>query len=90
MSSNKDSFGRTVIFILSVCIVCSIVVAGAAVGLKPLQTQNKLDDKQSKILETAGLLKDGMTKAEIRKLYGERVEAKLINLDSGEYVEGDA
>lgn len=90
MSSNKDSFGRTIIFIISVCIVCSIVVAGAAVGLKPLQTQNMLDDKQSKILEAAGLLTPEMTKPQVRELFAERVESKLIDLDSGEYIEGDA
>jgi Na+-transporting NADH:ubiquinone oxidoreductase subunit C len=50
MSSNKESFGRTVGFVFVVCIVCAALVSFSAVTLKPLQTANKLLDQQTKIL----------------------------------------
>jgi Na+-transporting NADH:ubiquinone oxidoreductase subunit C len=85
---NKDSFGRTLIFVLAVCLVCSVIVAGAAVGLKPLQTKNKLLYKQTKILEASGLL--AQAGSDIPATYNKFVEAKLIDLATGEFVEGDA
>lgn len=89
--SNKDSFGRTIIFIVSVCLVCSIIVAGSAVGLRPMQEANKLLDKQTKILEAAGLLeKAGKGAKAIREYYGQYVEARMIDVATGEYVDGDA
>ena len=60
MSSNKETFGKTVGFVLVICLVCAALVSIAAVGLKPLQTANKLLDKQTKILEASGLLETGL------------------------------
>lgn len=87
--SDKDSFGRTLIFVLITCLVCSVIVAGAAVGLKPLQVANKALDKQTKILEASNLLKQGMTSTQIKATYGKYVEAKLLDLASGDFVEGN-
>lgn len=85
---NKDSFGRTLIFVLITCLVCSVIVAGSAVGLKPLQTKNKLLYKQTKILEASGLLESAGS--DIPGTYGKFVEAKLLDLATGEFVEGNA
>jgi Na+-transporting NADH:ubiquinone oxidoreductase subunit C len=87
MSNNKESFGKTVGFVFAVCIVCAALVSFSAVQLKPLQTANKLLDQQTKVLETAGLLK--MAGKDIVATYNKFVEPKMINLDTGEYVEGD-
>ena len=84
---NKDSFGRTLIFVLITCFVCSIIVAGAAVGLKPLQVANKALDKQTKILEASGLLAKAGT--DITGTYNKYVEAKLLDLKTGQFVEGN-
>jgi len=84
---NKDSFGRTLIFVLITCFVCSIIVAGAAVGLKPLQVANKALDKQTKILEASGLLAKAGT--DITGTYKKYVEAKLLDLKTGQFVEGN-
>ena len=86
--SNKDSFGRTLGFVLVVCLVCSVIVAGAAVGLKPLQTKNKLLYKQTKILEASGMLE--AAGKDIPATYAKFVEAKIIDLATGEFVEGNA
>ncbi|TLU61688.1 Na(+)-translocating NADH-quinone reductase subunit C [Thalassotalea litorea] len=88
MSSNKESFGKTVGFVVAVCLVCAALVSFSAVQLKPLQTANKLLDKQTKILEASGLLETAGD--DIVGTYNKFVEAKLINLDSGEFIEGDA
>ena len=42
----KDTFGVA----LGVCLVCSILVSGAAVSLKPTQNVNKALDKKRNIL----------------------------------------
>jgi len=89
MSSNKETFGKTVAFVFAVCIVCAALVSFSAVSLKPMQTANKLLDKQTKILETAGLLQAGMTSKEIVAKYNKVVEARMIDLDSGKFIEGN-
>ncbi len=90
MSSNKESFGRTVGFVFVVCIVCAALVSFSAVTLKPLQTANKLLDQQTKILEAANLLESsGKDAKSIVAAYNKFVEAKMIDLDSGEFIEGD-
>ena len=87
MSSNKETFGKTVGFVLVICLVCAALVSIAAVGLKPLQTANKLLDKQTKILEASGLLADAGK--DIVGTYDKRVEAKMIDLKTGAIIEGD-
>ncbi|WP_440877518.1 Na(+)-translocating NADH-quinone reductase subunit C [Thalassotalea sp. PLHSN55] len=90
MSSNKESFGKTVGFVALVCLVCAALVSVSAVKLKPLQVENKLLDQQTKILEAAGLLAetDG-SKSSIQALYADKVEARMIDLDSGEFIDGN-
>ena len=87
MSSNKETFGKTVGFVLAVCVVCALLVSFSAVQLKPLQQANKLLDQQTKILEAAGLLEKAGK--DVVKTYNDFVVARMINLDSGEFVEGD-
>ncbi|PKH89393.1 Na(+)-translocating NADH-quinone reductase subunit C [Colwellia sp. Bg11-28] len=87
MSSNKETFGRTLGFVLVICLVCAALVSIAAVGLKPLQQANKLLDKQTKILEASGLLADAGK--DIVGTYNKRVEAKMIDLKTGTIIEGD-
>ena len=87
MSSNKETFGKTVGFVLAVCVVCALLVSFSAVQLKPLQQANKLLDQQTKILEAAGLLEKAGN--EIVKTYNESVVARMIDLDSGEFIEGN-
>ena len=55
MSAKKESLGKTIGVVVAVCLVCSIVVSGAAVGLRSLQQTNAALDKKSNILNAAGL-----------------------------------
>lgn len=84
MSSNKETFGKTVGFVLAVCVVCALLVSFSAVQLKPLQKANKALDQQTKILEASGLLAqtDGSSKS-IKALYNDRVFGLIVELDSG-------
>ncbi|GLX82422.1 Na(+)-translocating NADH-quinone reductase subunit C [Thalassotalea eurytherma] len=87
MSSNKETFGKTVGFVFAVCLVCALLVSFSAVQLKPLQQANKLLDQQTKILEAADLLE--LAKGDIVGTYNKYVEAKMIDLDTGEFIEGN-
>jgi len=84
------SYRYTIGFAAAVCLVCSVFVAASAVGLKDRQEENKLLDRKSKVLSVAGL--DGgesLARKQITELYKKHVTSKLIDLDTGAYVEAD-
>ncbi len=82
---SNDSIGKTLTVALLLCLVCSVVVSGAAVFLKPLQQQNKLADKQKNILLAAGLYQEGKGISE----QFERIEKRVVDIRSGEYAGSD-
>jgi len=82
MSNQQETFGKTMVVVLAVCLVCSIIVAGAAVGLRPLQIANKEIDKQSNILAVAGLETD----KSVKDIFASNIETKLVDLATGEFV----
>ena len=84
------STGFTVMFAAAVCGVCSIFVSGSAVLLKDRQDENKILDRQSKVLMVAGLMDEGakMPRAEIQKLFKENITPLLVDLQTGDPVEG--
>lgn len=77
----------TIIFSCVVCGICSILVSGAAVGLKSRQEENKVLDRQQKVLSVAGLIKEdeSLSKEQIKERYSQYIEPKLVNLATGEY-----
>lgn len=79
----KDSVGRTLLVAALVSLVCSSIVASAAVMLRPYQEQNKARNKQQNILEVAGLLDSG---GDVDAIFS-NIETRLVDLDSGAYVE---
>ncbi|MGI2258111.1 Na(+)-translocating NADH-quinone reductase subunit C [Shewanella sp. GXUN23E] len=91
MASKKDSFGRTLFVVVGLCLICSIFVSTAAVVLKPIQQENKLLDRQKYILEAANLLNAknaGMSKQQILDTYDKYVQARVISLATGDFLEG--
>ncbi|UAK20389.1 Na(+)-translocating NADH-quinone reductase subunit C [Kluyvera sp. CRP] len=86
---SNDSIGKTLLVVLVLCLVCSIVVAGSAVGLKPLQQEQRALDKQRNILAVAGLMHDKMSADEVAEVYASRVTPRLLDLKSGTMLEGD-
>ena len=85
MSSQKESTARTLLVALLVCLVCSVLVAGAAVALRPTQIENALLDKQRNILAIAGLGDASMSGTEVKALFDERVVARLVDLETGRF-----
>jgi|SRR5690554_479203 len=83
MSLKKDSVLGTLVVALLICLVCAVVVATAAVMLRPTQEVNKLLDKQVNILMAAGLYEKGM---DVPKAF-EAIERRFVDLESGEYVQ---
>ncbi|MFN5708201.1 MAG: Na(+)-translocating NADH-quinone reductase subunit C [Planctomycetota bacterium] len=82
---NKDSIGNTFFIALSLCLVCSAVVALAAIGLKPIQDRNKALDRKKNVLIAAGLIKRGDS-ANIDQLFQKMVVDKIVDLESGQDV----
>ncbi|GGF79041.1 Na(+)-translocating NADH-quinone reductase subunit C [Alteromonas lipolytica] len=88
MSAKKESLGKTVGVVLAVCLVCSIIVAGSAVGLREQQQSNAAKDKMSNILHAAGLL--DQAKGNIEGTYTDFVETRYVDLSTGEFVDAPA
>ena len=55
----RDSTVQTLVVATMLCVVCSVIVAGAAVGLRPRQQANKRLDKKKNVLIAAGLIQEG-------------------------------
>ncbi len=77
--------GYTLGFAAAVCVVCSILVSGAAVALRPLQEDNRALDIQRNVLLAAGLAERGeeLTAGDIADRF-EEVRALVIDRRSGE------
>ncbi len=85
-TAKKETTGGTLLVALVLCIVCSVIVAGAAVSLKPVQTSNKQLDRKKNILSAAGMFAPGEHgAAEVEELFG-RFTVRMVDLDTGEYL----
>lgn len=69
--------------VLVLAFVCSALVAGAAVGLRPQQEANKELDRKKHILYAANLFEKGKP---VDELFGP-IETRIIDLTTGEYVD---
>ena len=85
MSAKKETLGKTVGVVVAVCLVCSIIVSGAAVGLRDLQQNNAAIDKQSNIVEAAGL--SDLAAGDIAGTFDKYIEERFVNLETGQYVD---
>ncbi|MEL6182139.1 MAG: Na(+)-translocating NADH-quinone reductase subunit C [Myxococcota bacterium] len=77
-------------FAAAVCMVCSVIVSGAAVSLKDRQEANKVLDRQKKVLGVAGLMKEGeqLSADQVSTRFKERIVARVVDLKTGEYADG--
>ena len=81
MSANNDSIQKTLLVAILLCLVCSVIVAGAAVSLKPMQVANKAEDKKLNVLAAAGLLQEGVSIDEQFK----QITTRIVNLEAGRF-----
>jgi Na+-transporting NADH:ubiquinone oxidoreductase subunit C len=79
----KDSTVKTILVAAILCVVCSILVATSAVGLKPLQDANKALDIKKNLLLASGLIDSSASKKEILEKY-KSIKAEVISLETGE------
>jgi Na+-transporting NADH:ubiquinone oxidoreductase subunit C len=77
---SRDSMSNTLIVAIGVSLICSILVASAALLLKPQQIQNADRYRQRIILEVAGLYEPG---ADIGKLWS-AIREQTVKVGSGE------
>lgn len=84
--TSRDSIRNTLFIAISLSVVCSILVASTAVILKPVQQRNEEEFRQRIILEVAGLLQPDTSIAS----QFETIETRLVDMDSGDYVEAGA
>ena len=83
MAGKNESVGKTLLVAFLVCVVGGVVVATAAVSLRPVQNENKLIDKRMNILLAAGMYDASQDVNEQFK----SIERKFVDIDSGDYVE---
>jgi Na+-transporting NADH:ubiquinone oxidoreductase subunit C len=77
----NESVQKTLFVALTMCLVCSVMVASATVLLRPYQAINKALDRKKNILDAAGLWQAHKRVDELFK----RVETRVVDLASGEY-----
>jgi len=81
VSANNDSIQKTLLVAVLLCLVCAVIVAGAAVSLKPMQLANKVEDKKRNVLAAAGMLQDGVSIEEQFK----QITPRIVNLEAGRF-----
>jgi len=84
MANKNESLGKTLFVVVALCLVCAVIVAGSAVGLKPIQQKNAALDMQRNVLDAAGLL---TPETDVVAVFNDRVDTRLINLNTLEEVE---
>ena len=75
----NDSIIKTIGVAFAICLVCSLIVSSAAVSLRDLQKENKLNDRRIKILKVADIYKPEQPIAQQFK----QLESKFIDFNTG-------
>lgn len=81
---SSDSTKKTIQVALGVCLVCSILVATAAVSLSSKQAENKQLDKIKNILTAGGI---DFENKNIKDIYNKRIKAIIVELETGNIID---
>lgn len=80
---SRDSTAKILTVAFLVCVVCSILVSAAAIGLKDRQERNQAVEKRRNILEIARLYDpEQPVDAQFKK-----VKSRLVDLESGAFID---
>ena len=84
-----NSVRYTLLFATAVCLVCSMLVASAAVLLRDRQQANQLLYLQKNMLQATGLVRPGerVTDREVLKIFDRYIRLRLVDLRTGEFIE---
>ena len=86
MASSNDTIKQTLTVAFSLCVVCSILVSGAAVILKPVQDANKILDRNKNILSAAGLFDpERHTDADVDTLFAQ-FNPRIVDMEQGRFL----
>ncbi|MCW8878991.1 MAG: Na(+)-translocating NADH-quinone reductase subunit C [Kangiellaceae bacterium] len=83
MSANNDSFFKTIIVAVALCLVCSVLVSTTAVSLKEKQKANASLDKKKNILIAANMLE---ADTDVAQAF-ENFERRFVDLESGSFID---
>ena len=84
--SSKDSTSKTLIVAFCLCVVCSIVVSGTAVILKPRQDANRVLDRNKNILNAAGMFDPEVnTNEDVEQIFSQ-FTPRIVDLKSGRFL----
>ncbi len=86
----KSNNMKTIIVALTLCLVCSVLVAAAAVGLKPAQLDNAKLDRNKNILIAAGMFDPASdTNEDVAERFKD-FNVEIVDLNKGNYLDDDA
>lgn len=80
----NETVKKTITVTVLLCLVCAVLVSGAAVVLRPAQVANQELDFKRNILSTVGLL--DLTRS-VDEVFDERVVVRVVDLGTGEYTD---
>ncbi len=81
----RESVSKTFVVAIVLAAACSLLVSGAAIGLRSMQEANKVRDRKKNILIVAGLYD---AKAAVEELF-QQIEPRVVDLATGEYAAED-
>ncbi len=81
LAAPKNSLAKTLLVPLIVSLLSAVLVAGAAISLRPQYQLNQEHNRQQNILAAADLLESGKS---TEVLFGQ-VEARVVDLSTGDY-----
>ncbi|QBF83610.1 Na(+)-translocating NADH-quinone reductase subunit C [Shewanella maritima] len=84
MALNKDSVLGTMVFVISLSLVCSFMITGTAEVLKERKLVKKRNELQQIVLSAAGVDSNA---GNFQTLFADRVKPKLLTLETGELSE---
>ena len=86
----KSNNMKTIIVALTLCLVCSVLVSVAAVGLKPTQIDNASLDRNKNILVAAGLFDPATdTNEDVAERFKD-FDIEIVDLNAGTYLDDAA
>ena len=87
---NTSSNGYVICFAVGMCVAASAALALCATLLKPIQDAAAEFDRQKNVMIAAGLMKQGdlRPRAELEKLYRDRVKEVVVDTETGAVAEG--
>jgi Na+-transporting NADH:ubiquinone oxidoreductase subunit C len=80
---SRDSTAKILTVAFLLCVICSILVSAAAVGLSERQERNKAAEKKKNILMAAGMYDEDVSLDE----QFSTIQTRIVNLQTGEFTD---